>query len=135
MGLAAKKACLGVVELGAGPTAVGELRSWDLNEDAAEVDVSTMGACDETTIGGRVTRRLEIGMYFASPDDATQALLLAGAANMVFIIKPFGTTVGLTQIAGTVNVLTRRESGDNDGAVELNVTGAVPEAPVRSAII
>jgi len=131
MGLLAKKACMGVAKLGPTPTVLAELRSWSFAGDAEEIDVSTMGSCVSTTIGGRVTERLEFTCYLADPEDAAQIMALAGAAPLDFELFPFGETIGQLKITGQLNVLNRTESGDIGGAVELAFAGTTPAAAVR----
>jgi len=126
MGALAKKACNGVIEVGAAPAAVAELRTWGYVETAAENDFSTMGACEATIVGGRITARLEMTLYLADPADAPQDLLVAGAQGVAVIVYPFGKGVGMTQRAGDINVLERGEAGDVDGGVELTVSATAP---------
>ena len=131
MGILAKKACNGVIKLGPPPALVAELRSWNYSGDAAELDVSTMGACESTIIGGRVTERVEGSLYLADPSDAAQALILAGARDLEIEVFPLGETIGFPKYTGLINVLNRSESGDVDGAVELNFTATTPAALTR----
>lgn len=126
MGILAKKACMGVIKLGPTPAIVAELRSWSFAADATEIDVSTMGACASTIIGGRITERIEGSLYLADPADAAQALILAGARDLEVEVFPFGETVGFAKYDGTINILNRTESGDVDGAVELSFSATTP---------
>ena len=126
MGALAQKACNGVIEVGAAPAAVAELRTWGYVETAAENDFSTMGACEATIVGGRVTSRLEMTLYLADPADVAQDELIAGAEDVAVVVYPFGLGVGLVQRAGNINVLERGEAGDVDGGVELTVSATSP---------
>ena len=133
MGALAKRACNGVIKIGPTPAIVAELRSWSYDQQGDEIDVSTMGACDTTTIAGRVTRRVEGSLYLASPSDAAQDLLVIGT-NVAIEVFPFGENSGELSLVGTINVLTRTESGDVDGAVELNFTGTAPSELTRGTV-
>lgn len=126
MGSLAQKACNGEIEIGATPDSLAELRSWNYDEQGEQLDFSTMGSCSTTTKSGRVTRRVEMTLYFASPSDAAQAQLVVGAEDLAIAVYPFGKTAGLAQRTGLINVLGRTESGDVDGGVELNITAESP---------
>jgi hypothetical protein len=122
MGTLAQKACNGLIEIGATPDALVELRNWNYDEQGETIDFSTMGDCSTTTKAGRVTRRVEMGCYFARPVDAAQAQLVVGAEDLAIVVYPFGKVDGYPKRSGTINVLGRTESGDVDGGVELQIT-------------
>lgn len=126
MGLLAKKACNGTIEIGAAPDNLEELRSWSYDEQAEENDFSTMGACTSTIAPGRITGRVEMTLYLADPSDAAQAALVAGAQGVAIVAYPFGKTSGRRSLTGTVDVLGRTESADVDGGVELVIAAASP---------
>lgn len=126
MGTLAQKACNGVIEIGATPDNLVELRNWNYDEQGEQNDFSTMGSCATTTKAGRITRRVEMGLYLALPTDPAQAALAVGAEDVAIIVYPFGKTVGNPKRTGTINVLGRTESGDVDGGVELQITAEAP---------
>jgi len=133
MGTLARKACLGVIELGPTPVAVAELRSWNYDQQAATIDVSTMGNCDTTEIAGRVTRTVEATLYLADPADAAQDLILIGD-SVAIIAYPFGKTSGKLSLTGNIEITGRTESGDNDGAVELAFSASTPVELTRGTV-
>lgn len=126
MGTLAQKACNGVIEIGPTPVNLNELRSWDYDDQGEELNFDTMGACDATIVAGKSTKRLEMGLYFANPSDPAQALLVRGAVDLEVIVYPFGKVDGYPKRTGLINVLGRRESGDVDGGVELQITATSP---------
>lgn len=126
MGTLAQKACNGVIEIGATPDTLAELRSWNYDEQGEQLDFSTMGSCSTTTKSGRVTRRVELTLYLALPSDPAQAALVVGAEDVAIIAYPFGKTDGYPKRSGLINVLGRTESGDVEGGVELQITAESP---------
>jgi len=126
MGDLAQKACNGVIEIGATPDVLVELRSWDYDDQGTEEDFSTMGSCAVTLVAGRATIRLEMTCYFARPVDAAQGALVRGAEDVAVVVYPFGKVDGYPMRTGTINVLGRRESGAVEGGVELVISATSP---------
>jgi len=133
MGILARKACLGVIELGPTPAAVAELRSWNYDQQAATIDVSTMGNCDTTELAGRVTRTVEATLYLADPADVVQDLLVIGD-TLAIIAYPFGKTSGKLSLTGNIEITGRTESGDVDGAVEMVFSATTPLELIRGTV-
>lgn len=126
MGILAKKASFGVIEVGPTPTNLVEIRRWSQPNTRAEKDFSTMGADEETLVPGRRSSRIEMGLYLADPDDPAQDLLVDGAVDLAIIVYPFGKTQGKRSLTGVINVLDREEAGDGDDGVELNISATCP---------
>jgi len=129
----ANKATQGLVEWGDTPVAVGELRSWSAPSEAAEIDVTVMGTDYASFIPGTINARVETELFFASPDDAGQALVLAQLGDDVpqtLALYPFGKSSGLKYLTGKATVMSFNPTGAADGAVEMSVTfagdGAAP---------
>lgn len=117
------RACNGVVKVGAGPTIVGELRSWSANQEADEIDVSSMGSCTKASQAGAVKTSVEVAAWW-DPADSGQVLFVPGD-EIALEIHPDGEGSGKTAYTGTVRVLTNNLSGDVDGVVESEFSGTV----------
>ncbi len=126
MGILAKKASFGAFEVGPTPTNLVELRRWSQPNTRSEKDFSTMGADLETLVPGRLSARLELGLYLADPDDPAQDILVDGALDVDIIVYPFGKSTGKRSLTGVINVLDREEAGDGDDGVELNISATCP---------
>ena len=129
----ANKAALGVIEWGDTPVAVGSIRSWSAPSEAAEIDVTVMGTNYASFIPGTINARVECELFFESPEDAGQALILAQLGNDVpqaLSLYPFGPTIGLVELTGMATVMSFSPQGSADGAVEMTVNfsgdGAAP---------
>ena len=126
MGLAAKRAINGRVEIGASPAVLGELRSWEYEQAGEEVNLTTMGDGTSTIVPGQSSERVNLGLYLADPTDAQQAQLAQGAQDVDIIIMPFGDTSGKLRYTGQIDILRRVARGDVDGGVELEVEATSP---------
>jgi len=133
MGILAKKACLGVIELGPTPLVVAELRSWAYDQQSSTIDVSTMGNCDTTELAGRITRTVEATLYLADPADPSQDLIVIGD-TLAIVAYPFGKTAGKLSLTGNIEITARNESGDVDGAVELTFSATTPAELTRGVV-
>ena len=127
------RACNGVVKVGAGPTVVGEIRSWSFNQEAEEIDVSSMGTCTKASQAGAVKTSIEVGAWW-DPADAGQILFSPGQEVQLEIF-PDGEGSGKTAYTGMMRVLTNNTSGDVDGVVESEFSGTIngafpPSIPV-----
>ena len=122
----AKKAALGVIELGAAQ-AVGDLRSWRYSETADEIDTTIMGSGNKRMQPGATGETIEVDCFFVD-GDAGQALAVTGSETPVAIkLKPQGTGVGLPQMDGTFYVLSREITGEVSGAIELTFSASSDE--------
>lgn len=129
----ANKAAQGVIEWGDTPTAVGSIRSWSAPSEAEEIDVTVMGTNYGSFLPGTINARVETELFFESPEDAGQALVLAQLGNDVpqtLSLYPFGKASGLAYLTGKATVLSFSPQGSVDGAVEMTVNfagdGAAP---------
>ena len=119
----AKKAGFGVLEFGSTPTVVGELRSWNVNQEAAERDTTIMGAGQQRVEPGSVSNRIEGTVYYEDPDDAGQALIrtnVGSETTQLVSLYPFGNTTGKAVLSGQAYVMRFNTSGPEgaDGSVE-----------------
>lgn len=124
----AHRACNGVIEVGAGPTAVGGLKSWELDESADEIDVSEMGACVRAELPGPQRGRLTASAWFTEAD-AGQALIVVGA-SLAITAYPLGKVTGRPRRSGTFVILSVAERADVAGAIEFDFTASVDTAGV-----
>lgn len=123
----AKKAGFGVIEYGDTPVVLGELRSWDSQNEAAERDTTVMGAGVQRIEPGSISYRVEAEVYFEDPDDAGQALVRTQLGNetpQALALFPFGKTTGKAQLTGNAYVMRANSSGPEgaDGSVEMSVS-------------
>ena len=122
----AKKAGFGVVEYGDTPVVLGELRSWDTNQEAADRDTTVMGSGTARIEPGSITHTVEVELYFEDPDDAGQALLRTQLGNETpqdLGVYPFGKTTGKAALTGKAYVMRNNSSGPEgaDGSVQMSV--------------
>jgi len=129
----ANKATQGIIEWGDTPVAVGELRSWSAPSEAAEIDVTVMGTDYASFIPGTINARVECELFFGSPEDAGQALILAQLGNDVpqtLALYPFGKGSTIAYLTGKATVMSFSPQASADGAVEMSVNfagdGAAP---------
>lgn len=122
-----KKAAFGVIEIGAAPAALGELRSWRIPETADEIDTSVMGTGNKRITPGAVGEQLEADCYFEDAD-AGQVLIVVGDETPVLIsIYPQGKGTGLPVAAGNFTFLSKTTEGEVSGAVDMTFTASSDE--------
>lgn len=119
------RACNGVIKIDtvppSGQQTVGELRSWSRNEEADEIDVSSMGSCTKASQAGAVKTSVECAAWW-DPSDLGQVMFVTGN-EVALEIFPDGEGSGKTAYTGTIRVLTNNISGDVDGVVESEFSG------------
>jgi hypothetical protein len=117
----AKRACWGIIKAGATPTVVGELRSWDMESSADELDSSVMGTDEARSEVGRKQHSVSLETFW-DPADAGQVELALGALVAVEVY-PSGEASGDTHYDGEVRVNNLRFRGDVNGLVEYTIAG------------
>jgi hypothetical protein len=111
----------------------GQGRNLQVQETAAEIDVTTYGSTDEEFIVGLVDRQGSLDILDGNdPSNAIRAAFTTGTANSMTWF-PIGTASGNPKFScGTVLIKGSTKSYPYDGAVLLNVSlrfsGPVTEA-------
>lgn len=117
----AKKATLGVIELGAGPAAVGDVRGYTYDSEANEIDTTIMNAAGNSRFQpGSIRHNLTVE-YFFEDADAGQALVKTGVGSDTAIavaLYPRGKTTGEPQLTGNFFVMSNQVSGQAPDAIE-----------------
>jgi len=131
--MATTKGSSGVVKLavsGGSVAAMGEVRSFTLDETADTIEDSVMGDTSRTYKGSLKTATLSMDVYWDDAD-AVQ-LVMDAAADLIFELYPTGTGTGEKYYSGggvlTSKSLTASFDGMVEGSFALQVSGAVTEA-------
>ena len=131
--MATTKGSSGVVKLavsGGSVAAMGEIRSFTLDETADTIEDYVMGDSARTYVSSLTTATLSVDVYWDDAD-AVQLVMDSGAA-LDWELYPTGTGTGEKYYSGG-GVLTSKEitasfDGMVEGSFELQVSGAVTEA-------
>lgn len=117
--MATTRGCKGVIKIAT--VGVGELRSWEKNLEADEIDKTVMNPnCEKTFEAGSIA---EGGTFecFWDPDDAGQNLLVIGTTVAVELF-PGGEGTGLTLFSGSIVILGDDLGAEVNGMVERTIT-------------
>jgi hypothetical protein len=131
--MATTKGSSGVVKLavnGGSVAAMGEIRSFTLDETADTIEDSVMGDSARTYLSSLTSATLSMDVYW---DDADAVQLVMGAgADLDFELYPTGTGTGEKYYSGggilTSKSITASFDGMVEGSFALQVSGAVTEA-------
>lgn len=131
--MATTKGSSGVVKLavsGGSVAAMGEIRSFTLDETADTIEDSVMGDTSRTYVSSLKTATLSMDVYWDDAD-AVQ-LVMDAAADLIFELSPTGTGAGEKYYSGGGIVTSKSLTASFDGMVEgsfaLQVSGAVTES-------
>ena len=131
--MATTKGSSGVVKLavsGGTVAAMGEIRSFTLDETADTIEDSVMGDTARTYVSSLTTATLSVDVYWDDAD-AVQ-LVMDAAADLDWELYPTGTGTGEKYYSGggilTSKSLTASFDGMVEGSFALQVSGAVTEA-------
>lgn len=131
--MATTKGSSGVVKLavsGGSVAAMGEIRSFTLDETADTIEDSVMGDTSRTYVSSLKTATLSMDVYWDDAD-AVQ-LVMDAAADLIFELSPTGTGTGEKYYSGGGIVTSKSLTASFDGMVEgsfaLQVSGAVTES-------
>ena len=131
--MATTKGSSGVVKLavsGGSVAAMGEIRSFTLDETADTIEDSVMGDTARTYLSSLTTATLSMDVYWDDAD-AVQLVMDSGAA-LDWELYPTGTGTGEKYYSGggilTSKSLTASFDGMVEGSFALQVSGAVTEA-------
>jgi hypothetical protein len=131
--MATTKGSSGVVKLavsGGSVAAMGEIRSFTLDETADTIEDSVMGDTSRTYVSSLKTATLSMDVYWDDAD-AVQ-LVMDAAADLDFELSPTGTGAGEKYYSGGGIVTSKSLTASFDGMVEgsfaLQVSGAVTES-------
>jgi len=126
----ANKAAFGVIEIGSGPTVIGQLRSWRQTEEATEIDTTVMGTGKASMIPGTIRDGVECDLFFEYAD-AGQALILTNVgqeATQTISIYPRGVGSGNERWSAECYVMRRENNAAADGALEMTATFSTDSA-------
>jgi len=131
--MATTKGSSGVVKLavsGGTVAAMGEIRSFTLDETADTIEDSVMGDSARTYVSSLTTATLSVDVYWDDAD-AVQ-LVMDAAADLDWELYPTGTGTGEKYYSGSGILTSKSLTASFDGMVEgsfaLQVSGAVTEA-------
>lgn len=131
--MATTKGSSGVVKLavsGGSVAAMGEIRSFTLDETADTIEDSVMGDSARTYVSSLTTATLSVDVYWDDAD-AVQ-LVMDAAADLDWELYPTGTGAGEKYYSGSGILTSKSLTASFDGMVEgsfaLQVSGAVTEA-------
>jgi hypothetical protein len=131
--MATTKGSSGVVKLavsGGSVAAMGEIRSFTLDETADTIEDSVMGDSARTYVSSLTTATLSVDVYWDDAD-AVQ-LVMDAAADLDWELYPTGTGTGEKYYSGSGILTSKSLTASFDGMVEgsfaLQVSGAVTEA-------
>ena len=131
--MATTKGSSGVVKLavnGGSVAAMGEIRSFTLDETADTIEDSVMGDTARTYLSSLTSATLSMDVYWDDAD-AVQLVMDSGAA-LDWELYPTGTGTGEKYYSGggilTSKSLTASFDGMVEGRFALQVSGAVTEA-------
>ena len=130
--MATTKGSSGVVKLavsGGSVAAMGEVRSFTLEETADTIEDSVMGDTARTYLSSLTSATLSMDVYWDDAD-AVQLVMDSGA-DLDFEISPTGTGTGEKYYAGggilTSKSLTASFDGMVEGSFALQISGAITE--------
>lgn len=131
--MATTKGSSGVVKLavsGGSVAAMGEIRSFTLDETADTIEDSVMGDTSRTYVSSLKSATLSMDVYWDDAD-AVQ-LVMDAASDLIFELYPTGTGTGEKYYSGggilTSKSITASFDGMVEGSFALQVSGAVTEA-------
>jgi len=131
--MATTKGSSGVVKLavsGGSVAAMGEIRSFTLDETADTIEDSVMGDSARTYVSSLTTATLSVDVYWDDAD-AVQ-LVMDAAADLDWELYPTGTGTGEKYYSGSGILTSKSLTASFDGMVEgsfaLQVSGTVTEA-------
>ena len=116
----ASKGALGIIEIGASPAVVGELRNWRQPMDVTEIDTTIMGTDVARFIPGKRRDSVQCDVFF-DQSDAGQALILTNMGSdttQAVSIFPQGKGSGLPVWNADCYIMGGEVSSEADGAVE-----------------
>ena len=102
--MARTKGCLGRVEVGATPALVGEVRSYNVDEQAPANDASSMGSCSPVYEAGLVGSSIQLTCWFDAADAGQVALQVGESLDIT--IQPASAGSGNPQLKVTGALIT-----------------------------
>lgn len=118
----ARKGIFGAVEVGAGATALGQVREINRPKPAAELDATVMNPNGEgAIIPGATTRRLEMSVLYEQSDAGMVALRAAQGNDSTptqIIYYPEGKVSGKASLTGSYFILEDNLTQSADGLIE-----------------
>ena len=104
------------------PTAVGEVRSWTIDQETATVENTVMGDSDRTYLPSLSQFSGSMDVYFRDDDSAANALFAGIGADAASIeLYPSGETTGI-KLSGEIIVTGHSITSNFDGMVEASVS-------------
>lgn len=124
MGATASKNSVLKLTVGSTPTALGEVRSFDIETSLGTIDVSTLSTDWKKYLVGQAGWSGSLELFY-DPTDAAQADLVSKAMAgtlCTITVQPLGAGTGKTELTGTCYVTSMGVSGATEDAVGLAVS-------------
>lgn len=125
----AYKGAFGVIEIGAAPAVIGEVRGWRQANEANEIDTTVMGSGNARMQPGSMRNGIEADLFFDWAD-AGQALIwtdLGGETPVAVSLYPQGNTQALPVWTANCYVMQSNVEAAADGAIEMTATFSTDE--------
>ncbi|MDI9393050.1 MAG: hypothetical protein QM449_07315 [Synergistota bacterium] len=124
MGATASKVSRCLLTVDATPTALGEVRSFNIETALGTIDVSTLATDWKKYLVGQAGWSGSLELFY-DPSDPAQADLVSKAragSPCVITVQPLGQGAGKTQLSGTCYCTSMQISGATEDAVGLSVS-------------
>lgn len=128
--MSATRGCFGKIKAGA--NFIAQLRSWSVEESAAEIDVSVMGDCTKAYDVGAVETSFTASGFWDTSDTGQTALVVG--STVAVELYPGGDASGKAYYTGDVIVQSVNKSADIDGVVEFSVSGKINGGLTQAAV-
>lgn len=116
-----------------GTDAVGEVRSFTLDETAEVISANVMGDTHAKNKIGLISWTVSVEAYFDDAD-AGQAAFEIGTA-VALKLYPTGNTSGNIELSGTVVVNGKSHSQSHDGMIEISFSGTGDGALTKATVV
>jgi len=124
MGATPSKVSVVKLTVGASPTAIGEVRSFNIETALGTIDVSTLATDWKKYLVGQAGWTGTLELFYDPTDTAQSALVTNAMAGMLctMTIHPLGSGSGKPQLVGTCYVTGMTISGATEDAVGLSIS-------------
>ena len=124
MGATPSKVSVVKLTVGASPTAIGEVRSFNIETALGTIDVSTLATDWKKYLVGQAGWSGSLELFYDPTDSAQSALVSNAMAGTLctLTIQPLGAGSGKPQLAGSCYITGMTISGAKEDAVGLSIT-------------